>query len=119
MNAKSEKLLLDVISSARFIQEHMNGETYESYQTNQLLRLAIERQFEIIGEACRRLAITDPATAAGISELEKIIALRNVIAHGYDAIIDERLLKISETSIPTLIAEVVALIGASDSTTAK
>jgi uncharacterized protein with HEPN domain len=36
-----------------------------------MLRLAVERQFEIIGEALTRLRKFDPATAAKISQYQK------------------------------------------------
>ena len=40
---------------------------------------ATERQFEIIGEALRRLSKDDPACAAQIHEHQRIIAFRNIL----------------------------------------
>jgi len=52
-----------------------------------LLQLAIEREFEIIGEALSRLEKVDPETLADkIPEYRKIIDFRNILAHGYDII---------------------------------
>ncbi|MCC5914987.1 MAG: DUF86 domain-containing protein [Balneolaceae bacterium] len=53
------------------------------------MQLAIEREFEIIGEALYRLEKVEPDKLADrIPEYRKIIDFRNILAHGYD-IIDE------------------------------
>jgi uncharacterized protein with HEPN domain len=49
-----------------------------------MLRSAVERQFEIIGEALSQLAKIDPAVAARIPDLRRIVGFRNVLIHGYD-----------------------------------
>ena len=48
-----------------------------------MLRAAVEREFEIIGVALSELANLDKALVAHISEYPRIIAFRNIIAHGY------------------------------------
>ena len=55
-----------------------------------LLRAAVERQFEIIGEAFAGLRRSDPALAAAIPDLPRIVAFRNILIHGY-ASVDDRL----------------------------
>ena len=47
-----------------------------------MLRAAVERHFEIIGEALNRLGKVRPEIAARISEIERAIALRNRLIHG-------------------------------------
>jgi len=54
-----------------------------------MLQLAIERKFEIIGEAlCRLERIEEETLSRKIPEYRKIIDFRNIIVHGCD-IIDE------------------------------
>jgi uncharacterized protein with HEPN domain len=59
-------------------------------RSDALVRSAVERQFQIIGEALGKLARVDPETASTLEDLPRIIAFRNVLVHGY-AVIDDAL----------------------------
>jgi uncharacterized protein with HEPN domain len=52
-----------------------------------MLRRAIEREFEIIGEAMNRIDKLDPNIV--IASKKQIISMRNRVIHGYDKIDDE------------------------------
>ena len=54
-----------------------DGVTLEQFRHDRLLRQAVERNFEIVGEAVRRLEKDDPGTAAAIADYRRIIAFRN------------------------------------------
>ena len=56
MQPKTPKLLEDIRDAAAFIGEAVRGRTLQQYRSERLLRQAIERNFEIIGEAINRLA---------------------------------------------------------------
>jgi len=90
MHADARKLLWDAQQAAGRISRFTVGKTFADYQADEFLRSAVERQFEIIGEALSQLQRIDPATAAGIPELSRIVAFRNVLIHGY-ASVDNRL----------------------------
>lgn len=81
MDAKSPKLLEDICDAAAFVLQATQGRTLADYQQDRLLRQAIERNFEIIGEAVSRLARLDAETAARIGDYPQIIAFRNVLIH--------------------------------------
>ena len=49
---------------------------------------AVERQFEIIGEALGQLARLEPETASRIGDHRRIIAFRNILVHGYAGVDD-------------------------------
>lgn len=51
-----------------------------------LIRSAIERQLEILGEACQRMVQADPEIRDRIPEVGFAIGLRNRIIHGYDRV---------------------------------
>ena len=56
-----------------------------------MLRSAVERQFEIIGEALNQAEIEQPDLTMLIPDLRRIVGLRNRIIHGYDSVDDQLL----------------------------
>lgn len=107
---RTPKTLEDIRDAASFVLEVAGGKTLEDYSGNRLLRQAIERNFEIIGEAIGRLVRNDPKTARRVSEHERIVAFRNVLIHGYDLVDDELVWDTIENKLPVLLAEVEALL---------
>ena len=110
MQPKTPKLLEDIRDAAAFIREATRGKTVEDYRRERLLRQAIERNFEIIGEAVNRLVQHDPGTAARISKYRQIVDFRNVLTHGYD-LVDHRVVwSTIDEEVPVLLAEVEGLL---------
>ncbi len=110
MLPESPKLLHDIRTAAAYVLEKTEGKSLEDYTTDDLLRPAVERHFEIIGEALNRLAKLDPATAGRITDAAQIIAFRNVLIHGYDAIDDSRVWDAIQHSLPALHSQVTTLL---------
>ncbi|NLH42837.1 MAG: DUF86 domain-containing protein [Planctomycetes bacterium] len=57
-----------------------------------------------------RLLRTDPAVAAHIDQLSKIIRFHNRIIHGYDTVDDATVWGIADQHLPRLLAEVESLL---------
>ena len=112
MQPRSAKLLEDVRDAADFIREAVQGKTLADYRTNRMLRQAVERNFEIIGEALKPLAAHDPETCARIGEHRQIIAFRNVLIHGYDLVDHALVWSTIETQVPALLTQVELLLAA-------
>jgi len=110
MQPKAAKLLDDILDAAAFIQEVTRGKALADYQGDRLLRQGIERNFEIIGEALNRLTRVDADTAARIGHASVIVVFRNVLAHGYDIIDDERVWQTIVEDVPALRRQVDALL---------
>jgi uncharacterized protein with HEPN domain len=111
MQRKTPKLLEDIRDAAAFVRDETSTKTLENYREDRLLRQAVERNFEVIGEAVGRLAKSDPTTAAQLSNYEQIIAFRNLLIHGYDLIDDSQVWDVIQRSLPTLEREVISLLG--------
>ena len=67
---------------------------------------AVERQFEIIGEALRLAIREEPDLAGLITNSSRIIAFRNRLIHGYAGVPSDVVWGILETNLPTLRTEV-------------
>ena len=75
-----------------------------------MLRAAVERQFEIIGEAMARLARVDEQIVAGIDHYRRIIDFRNILIHRYADVDDRLVWNVVETNLPTLVRDIKALL---------
>ena len=102
--------LWDARESADAIAEFVSGRTLDDYLADRMLRAAVERQFEIIGEALRQLEKTAPDLARELPELRQIVAFRNILIHGYTAIDDRTVWRTVQESLPALRARLAALL---------
>jgi uncharacterized protein with HEPN domain len=102
--------LYDVLDSGRAIQGWCAGRTFVDYTQDRQFRRAVEREFEIIGEALARLSRSSPDMAARLAELPRIVGFRNRIIHGYDAIDHAAVWGVIQGHLPPLLTEVEALI---------
>jgi uncharacterized protein with HEPN domain len=80
-------LLWDAREAAATIDTMTAGKSFVDFDSDVVLRSAVERQFEILGEALNRLDRVDPTHRAKIPDLRQIVAFRNILIHGY-ALID-------------------------------
>ncbi|MDK2988972.1 MAG: hypothetical protein PWR16_501 [Methanoculleus sp.] len=107
---EGRKYLYDVAEAADYIAQFTAGRTYEEYRNNPMLRSAVERQFEIIGEALNQLLRREPDLQERISDASLIIAFRNRLIHGYATVSDEVVWGVVEGYLPVLSGEVRSLL---------
>jgi uncharacterized protein with HEPN domain len=86
MRREPQAFLWDAHRAALARLEFTRGKSYDEFAESVLLRSAVERQFEIIGEALSQLSKVDPKLAAKVPHLPRVIAFRNILVHGYAAI---------------------------------
>lgn len=104
------KLLEDMRLASDRVQRFTTGIAWADYENNEMLRSAVERQFEIMGEALSRLLKLDATFASGITEHRRIIGFRNILIHGYDAIDDAVVWDVVTKDLPTFLREVEVLL---------
>lgn len=86
ITVRAAKYLWDVQRAGQRIIRFTSGRTYDDYIAGDMLCSAVERQFEIIGEALVQLRRRAPDVAALVPDLPQIVGFRNVLAHNYDGV---------------------------------
>jgi uncharacterized protein with HEPN domain len=110
MKADSPAHLHDVRCAGYSIREFITGKTYADYTSNDMLRSAVERKFQVMGEALNRIKREDPELLAHIRDHSDIIAFRNILVHGYDAIDDRIVWSVIQEDLDPLIEDVEKLL---------
>lgn len=110
MNEKVLKCLYDIKFAIEEIDSFFVGRErrFEEYANDILLKRAIERDLEIIGEAMNRILKENPEIE--IDNARRVIGLRNQIIHGYDTVSEENIWGIIMIHLPKLQREVDLLI---------
>ena len=114
MQLEAKKYVQDMENALALLSTFVSGKSLADYLNDPLLQSAVERQFEIIGEALGKLAKIDPGAASQITDFRRIIAFRNILIHGYAEIDDQLVWDIVETQIPVLKRD-IAKLGAGQS----
>ena len=112
MQLDRAKYLYDIQHAGNLLAQFVEGRTWQDYEDNAMLRAAVERQFEIIGEAPAQLAKRDARLAQCISEYRNIIAFRTVLIHGYSPVDDRLVWDMAQTRLPLLRQETSRLLEA-------
>ncbi len=109
MDNKIKKYLFDIQESINSIENYLGDKReFQIYKNNKMLRRAIEREFEIIGEAMKHLDKID--SNINISGKGQIINMRHRVIHGYDKIDDEIIWGTIVRHLPILKTEINDLI---------
>lgn len=114
MRRESKKYLFDIQQACNRVTKFVSKKSFNDYETDDYFRSAVERQFEIIGEAISQLHKVDADTAEKIPGFTKIIAFRNILIHGYATIENDTVWGVVESDLP-LLTETVSSLLSSDS----
>jgi uncharacterized protein with HEPN domain len=100
-----KRRLLDALRACQAIQEFTSEIDFSEYERNLMLRSAVERQLEIVGEALGQAAQESEAITDEIPSIPRIVALRNRVIHGYDSVDNEIVWDIVQTKLPPLMKQ--------------
>lgn len=101
--------LWDMLTAARAVEGFVQGRDFGGYLADLMLRSAVERQIEIIGEAARGISKEFQAAHPEIP-WRPIQAQRHVLAHEYGEIKHDRIWRVATIHIPDLIGRLGPLV---------
>ncbi|MDD7984257.1 DUF86 domain-containing protein [Lentisphaera marina] len=110
MENKVKKWLFDAAEAANNIKTFCEAKTFNEYDQSLMLQSAVERQFEILGEALRRIREIDPQTIDSIPGSREAISFRNMLAHEYGHIDDRIVWSIVVNELPALSQKITDLL---------
>ncbi|MEX0645833.1 MAG: HepT-like ribonuclease domain-containing protein [Parvularculaceae bacterium] len=114
MPRKAQALLRDILEAADDIVDFIGDRDFETYLRDKVVRFAVERKFEIIGEATKLLSEEAPEVAERIRQRATLIAFRNVLIHGYSRVDDKRVYLAAKAPLTELRQNVESLLAELD-----
>lgn len=110
MQRDPRAFLWDVQDAALSIQSFIKGMDRDTYLGNAMVQAAVERKFEIIGEALNQLSKLDPTLVARVPDAPQIVAFRNQLIHGYATVNPGTVWNIAQNALPVLVGTVQDLL---------
>lgn len=104
--------LWDAHQAVKLAVKFGSGKTFAEYESDPMLRSAVERQFEILGEALNKLSRLDPELASRIPDLPRIVAFRNILIHGYAEVDDGLVWQVLDKRAPAIMNVLQSLLTA-------
>ena len=108
MSNRVNKYLFDMKVAMELIQEFVAEIDWEGFKNSRLIRSAVERQLEIVGESVKRIERTGEPVP--INNAKHIIAFRNILVHEYEKLEEETVWMIVKKDVPMLLEEVNRLL---------
>lgn len=103
--------LRDMLDACDRVSRFVAGKSIDEYRSDDLLRSAVERQIEIVGEAARRVSDTFREKHPEIA-WRPIIAQRHILAHEYGEIEHDLIWRVATKHIPELRTALLKLLPA-------
>ena len=95
-------LLANVEQAGEAIKRFTKGMDQAGYASDFRTQAAVERKFEIIGEALNILSTSNPELAERVPRIRKVIDFRNLLIHGYSRVVPERVWDYAKNHLPQL-----------------
>ena len=106
MKRKPTAFLWDILEACDAIATFTNGADVQRYEADLLMRSAVERQLQNMGEALSQLSKIDLPLAERVPRWRKLIGFRNILVHGYAGLDDAEVWRVLQENMPTLRASI-------------
>lgn len=107
--SKDNAYLADIVRAAKAIRRFVDGISKDQFITNEEKYEAVNRKFEIIGEAARHLS---PEMRGCFPDIPwaLVTAMRNILIHDYDDVNLDVVWNTTQDDLPPLIAKIDAYL---------
>ena len=102
--------LWDVQYACNAVMDFLQGVAFEQFAADLLLRSAVERQLQNMGEALAQLGRLDPELAKKVPDHRAVISFRNVLVHGYATLDKQVVWNVIQRDLPELLSAVDAAL---------
>lgn len=109
MLPREPNYLRDMLNAAKLAQDFVAGVDWKTFELDLMRQAAVTRQFEIIGEAARRISAETQATIPNIP-WSKIIGMRNRLIHEYDDLDLDIIWATTQTALPELVKTLESIL---------
>jgi uncharacterized protein with HEPN domain len=109
LSERDDAYLWDMLEAARNVVTIISGKSFADYDDDLVVRSAVERQIEILGEAANRVSV-DFQNAHQQIPWRQVIGQRNVLAHEYKDIAPKLIWAVATEHIPVLIDALEPLV---------
>ncbi len=106
---RDKERLLHIVEAIDNIFEFVENKSFQTYQSDKILRFAVIKNLEIVGEAAYLLTKSFKQDNTEI-EWGEIIGMRHILVHGYYQIKDEIVWATIETELKPLKDKVLILL---------
>ncbi len=110
MQPEAKQFLFDMRQAGGVILDAVAGRTLDAFRQDVLLRSAVERQFQILGEALVQLVKSHADVAAQIPRHRDIINFRHILVHAYNRINPDVVWALAQADLPALCRELDRLL---------
>jgi len=110
MKIDIKKWLFDVLEASRNILAFVANKSEEIFEADLMCRMAVEREFTIIGEAVNQALKIQPDLLDRISHAKQIVGFRHLLVHAYFAVKHQVVWDIVQNDVPVLVKEVEELL---------
>ena len=104
------RMYADIVAAGEALESFVEGKSFGDYEASLLLRSAVERQLQIVGEALNQFLIHAPQFEFRFSNRRQIKGFCNVLVHEYGVVDNGVVWGILEQHLPVVLSEARVLL---------
>jgi uncharacterized protein with HEPN domain len=109
MSNRDESYAVDILEAAKLVRQFIEDVDRETFDQDMMRQSAVIRQFEIMGEAAKRLSAEFRDTHPGIP-WRQMAGMRDILIHAYNHVDMDTVWNAAASIVPDLVQQLEPLI---------